>query len=457
MLIKQIKNILKGTVPRHAIELLWHLPNAILANLVYGFPAKTMTTLAVAGTKGKSTTCHLLMHILEQAGNKVAMISTTTIKVAGDEKLNNAKMTTPSAWHLQKFYRAAKQAGCNYAILEVSSHALRQHRVWGIPFNTVLLTNLMPDHLEYHGTAEDYQQSHRALLTPSIQRLIINGDDPCLDPWKKILAPLILFHQNSETALWLQHLKCPMPGKFNFPKALAAATCALDLGINRQAIKTALENPGVVPGRMENINKGQPFTIMVDYAHSPDSLKALFSAIGGSAFGGEALKITSPQPSPWKGEGVEQSLSFSKERLGEVLPPRTICVFGACGERDARARPPMGKILDENCDIIIVTNDDPYGEDPEKIAADLMSGINRKQCLDVRHPNIHPPALYKIMDRHEAIKTALSLAQSGDLVLVLGKGAEQWQVFRDKKVPWDDRKVVRELLSGVIAKPTQVG
>ena len=446
MLIRKIKKL----IPRRGIETCWHLPNAILANMVYGFPARKLNVIAVAGTKGKSTTCQLLTRILEHAGNKVALLSTITIKIGNDEKLNYVKMTTPSAWFIQQFLRNALKAQCTYVVLEVTSHALAQYRTWGIPFQYAIITNLMPDHLDYHKTAEDYQHTHVKLLVPSLKKLIVNlrdegsqkithtwgladvGEDPtecdgtsrsnlpagkyaCLNPTSAkpqvpslvvhgknpsipTVLPLTTKNQLSEN---LRQWNIPLLGEFNFQNALAAATLSKALGIPLTNIQKALEDPGTIPGRMETIAAGQPFSVIVDYAHSPDSLTALFNVL---------------KPLDHK---------------------NIITVFGACGDRDASVRPTMGNILDTHADYIVVTNDDPYTENPEKIANDLLRGIT-----------YHPINLstFVTLDRRAAIAKAISLAKPSDLVLVLGKGAEQWQVFHNKKIPWDDRTVVREIL-----------
>ena len=425
-------SFLKKLVPHSLTNTLWHYPQAVLANQYYHFPARKLKIIGVAGTKGKSTTCHLIARILEEAGYRVAMLSTTTIKCGHEQRLNHLKMTTPSVWFLQQFLAYCVAQKMDYVVLEVSSHALKQYRTHGINFHTVLLTNLTPDHQEYHPTPLDYQETHRKLITPSLRTLILNGDDPdttSLSLHGRGLSPVgdvgtsgegvLIFHHGNDLAKFLEQEKLPFLAGFNIYNGLAAATVTESLSVSREVIKKALQNPGTIPGRLEEINEGQPFSIIVDYAHSPVSLKALF------------------------------------EVMGSRKKNNTIVVFGACGERDPKARPLMGSVLDHGADIVIVTNDDPYGENPEKIAAELMSGIKHKQYaevplpLEVELPNIAPPTLYKILDRRTAIAKALSLAQPGDLVLILGKGAEQLQVIGGRKIPWDDRVVVREILKGV--------
>lgn len=422
--MRKIKNFLKKILPESFILWLRHYPEAVLAAFYYDFPAKELIVVGVAGTKGKTTTCHLIAQILETAGKKTAMVSTAALKIGSNEELNSIKMTTPPPFFLQRFIRKAVKKGCEYLVLETSSHALVQYRTFGIIFRAVVLTNLMPDHLEYHKTAKAYQESHYKMFSGCLKRLILNGDDPNLEKFfkmpvldgkkitygldqsKDIFAKDIFLSPTgssflAETPKGSIKINLPLLGKFNIYNALAALGLAFSQNIDLETIKTALEKFKGAPGRMERVDAGQNFDIFVDYAHSPDSLNNLFAAIS----------------------------SFKQGK--------SIVVFGACGERDPKPRPQMGEIIDRNADFIIVTNDDPYGEDPEKIARDLMSGIKNK---------ILGENLWKIFDRKSAIEKAFSLAKDGDLVFILGKGAEQWQVFKDKKIPWDDRKIAAEIL-----------
>lgn len=429
-IINNLKRILKKLLPEDFILYFWHYPKAVLAALIYGFPAQKIKVIGVAGTKGKTTTCHLISQILETAGKKTAMITTATLKIDSKEELNPIKMTTPSPFFLQKFIKKAVKNKCEYLILETSSHALIQHRVFGILFKTAVLTNLMPDHLEYHKTAEDYQLSHKKMINPNLNFFILNGDDPNLNEFLKMsnlsnkkitygfdqskdVYVSDVFLSPTESSFLVKtpkdsiKINLPLLGKFNIYNALTALTVAFSEKIDLEKAKIALEKFKGAPGRTEEINCGQNFKVIIDYAHSPDSLNNLFSAI-----------------------------SLSEQN-------KIIIVFGACGERDPKARPLMGKIIDNKADFIIVTNDDPFGEEPEKIAEELISGIKNK---------IFDKNLWKIFDRKLAIKKAISLAQKKDLVLILGKGAEQWQVFKDKKIPWDDRKITSKILTNLNKK-----
>lgn len=422
--MRRVKKIIRKIVPEKLILVFWHFPQSFLAALINGFPARKLTVIGVAGTKGKTTTAYLLSQVLEGTGKKVAMISTAFVKIGEEEELNNIKMTTPSPFFLQGFIKKAVEVGCKYLVLETSSHALVQHRTLGIPFKTVVLTNMMPDHLEYHQTKEEYSDSHLKMIKPQLKYLVINGDDPNLSGFLKTqsyLAKKITFGVGDEktisvtdiilnfkgsifnikTEKFSDKINLSLLGKFNIYNALATIAVGLSENIELDIIKKILVDVGGVPGRVERIDCGQEYEVIVDYAHSPDSLVSLFDGVS----------------------------CFKKNKI--------ITVYGACGDRDPRTRPLMGQVIEKNSDYIIITNDDPYTEDPNKIADDLLSGIKIKK---------EGESLWKIFDRKLAIEKAISIAERDDLVLILGKGAEQWQIFKDKKIPWDDREIVREAI-----------
>ncbi|MCD6085474.1 UDP-N-acetylmuramoyl-L-alanyl-D-glutamate--2,6-diaminopimelate ligase [bacterium] len=424
-----IKGFLKKIIPRFFLEKFWHYPKGVLAFLIYGKPAKNLKIIGVAGTKGKTTTCHLIAHILEKSKKKVAMISTASLKIGENEELNHIKMTTPSPFFLQKFIKEAVKKGCQYLVLEVSSHALSQYRISGISFSAVVFTNLTPDHLEYHQNKKEYQEVHFKMISRSLKCLILNKDDLSLEKILfsqiKNLKEIITFGIKKDADVLAEDIfltekgtlfkiktekesisvNLHLLGKFNVYNALAATAVSLSQKIDLLKIKEALEDFKGVPGRIEIIESKENFKVIVDYAHSPESLKNLFEAI---------------KP---------------------IKKGKVITIFGACGERDKTKRPLMGEIIDKNSDCFIATNDDPYSENPEKIAEELISGVKTKKLNE---------NFFKILDRREAIKKGISLAKKDDLVLVLGKGAEQWQVFKGKKIPWDDRKIVKEILNHIV-------
>ncbi len=402
--MKQIGGV---RIPQKLINLLWHKPRALAAACMFGFPWKRLTVIGIAGTKGKTSTAYILSHILDNAGYTNALISTAALKIAGQESPNALKMTSPDVFFLNRFLRDAIKQGCTYAVLEVSSHAIDQYRVWGIPFSLLILTNLHPDHLEYHETAEEYQSIHKRIVSSRYTTLILNGDEITTRKFRATPKQKIFFTHDGLVAQALAKASIPLLTSFQKINIIAAATAAYTLSLPIETITKSLQSLTAIPGRCEYINAGQSFKVIVDYAHSPLSLQTFFG-------------------------------SLRETHRGPI-----ITVFGACGERDEKTRAPMGTILDQFSDTIIVTNDDPYSEDPEKIAHDLMVGVTKKQ---------NGTSLFKILDRREAIKKAFTLAAPDMVVCILGKGAEQLQVFKDTKMPWDDRSVARETLKDVLAQ-----
>lgn len=369
----------------------------MIAALFYGFPGKKLTVIGVAGTKGKTSTAYFMSQLLDCAGITNCLFSTAALKIAGEESLNTLKLTTPTPFYLQSFLARAVKNKCTHAVLEVSSHAILQHRFWGVPLHTVVITNLMPDHLEYHATAEHYQKTHSKLLTKSLKTLILNADDHHLD----FLREFPRTKNFSASSVLEKEISPTLIGTFTYANLSAAREATHAVGVSHDKLSACMPTLHAAPGRMEYIETHLPFRVLVDYAHSVDSLKSFF------------------------------------ETLRPLCNGKIITVFGACGDRDATMRAPMGAVLDTYADSIIVTNDDPYLEDPTTIAVQLLAGITHKK---------EGETLLKILDRREAIRTAFSLARDGDIVCILGKGAEQWQIFKDKKIPWDDREVARELL-----------
>ena len=386
---------------------LFHLPKAVIASFVYGFPAGKTRIIGVAGTKGKSTTTYLISQLLESLGFETAVLSTTTIKIGKNEKLNNLKMTTSDAVFLQKFIKQAIESGCGFVILETSSHALKQFRTWGLSFELVVLTNMMPDHQEYHKSVEEYSLSHKKMIGPKTKTLVLNGDDPSLESFKKMDVKQTSFGLNSGVTLYAkdyeinqnglnfklvfsgkeEFFSAPLPGKFNLYNVLAALAAVHALGFEIAELKEAVLNLKPAPGRVEKVENLKEIEIIVDYAHSPDSFENLFSAV---------------KP-------------YLKKKL--------ISVTGACGERDASKRPVMGKILAEYSDLVVITN-----------------GLEESGKFRLNKN------YWKILDRKSAIKKSIELAKKGDTIVILGKGAEQWQMFKDSKIPWDDREIVKEAL-----------
>ena len=429
-MLYKLKQILRKVIPYNFI-LLTHKIRAILAVIIYGFPGRKIRAIGVAGTKGKTTTTNMIARILEEGGYKVAMLSTANFQIGEKKWLNDVKLTTTSPFYFQKFLKKAVKEKCDFVVAEISSHGLVQYRHLGVPYKTVVLTNMMSDHLDYHKTYANYKNSHNALLTGKLENLIINYDDEdlrsflkfkkakkCVFSLKdyqevnnvKLIKATNIILKEKETEFKIKtnkeelDVKLSLIGEFNIYNSLAATAVGLAENIKPIEIKKALEFIKSIPGRLEKIGEGQDFEVIVDYAHSPDSLKKVY----------------------------------------EVVKPnvknKIIAVLGGTGDRDKTYRAKAGAIADEFADIIIITNEDPYSEDPEKIMNQVLSGIKKKEL----NKN-----LFRILDRKEAIEKAIKIAEKDDLVIITGKGAEQFIICGNKKIPWDDREVAREAIRSV--------
>lgn len=427
-MLKYLKDKISPTNP---LRLLYHKMIAVLAAVYYRFPSRYLQVIGITGTKGKTTTTNLIAGVLSEAGYKVGMTSTVFFQVGNLKWTNTSKITTLGPFFLQKLLRQMVDEGCSHAVLEVSSHALLQNRVWGINFDTAVFTNIGEDHLDYHGGFENYlrakgmlfsrlNRSSRKARIPKVS--ILNKDDTNFNFFDQFLADkkytygigggtcfamdiqtlpngstFVLHVPNNQIEI---HYK--LPGDFNVYNALAAATVALANNIQVSVIKQALEKALPVPGRFETIECGQKYSIIVDYAHTHESLEKLLS--------------------------LYKPLTKGKLYL----------VFGATGGgRDKGKRPKMGAVAHKYADVILVTDDDPYEEDEWQIIEQVAAGIPREEGQN----------FWKIPNREEAIKLALNLAQEGDTVLIAGKGAEEVQMIHGRAVPWDDRAAVRRLLS----------
>jgi UDP-N-acetylmuramoyl-L-alanyl-D-glutamate--2,6-diaminopimelate ligase len=436
---------MKKMVPQN-MKNIYHLTQAVLANFFYGFPARKMKVIGVTGTNGKTTTCQMIAKIIEEAGKSVAMASTINFKLGKREWVNATKFTTLSSFQVQKFIRDAAKAGCEYLVLEVSSHSLDQYRVWGIRFKTAVITNITREHLDYHETMEEYRLTKLKLFRNAkifIVNLDMDEPEEFLDvaadekygystkisnfqfpisnkiqnpnfKLEKIIAEEVELNVNySKFKIQNSKFTINLPGLFNVENALAATCVGLSEGIDLDKIKNALEKIKNVPGRLENVENNRGIKIIVDYAVTPDSLEKLYAYL--SSIRKEGSKI--------------------------------ISILGACGERDRGKRPIMGKIVGKCADYVIVTNEDPYGEDPEHIINEVFSGvvgINGEK----NHSNhkAEKTDCWRILDRREAIRKALALAKPGDIVVVTGKGAEEIMMVGKKRIPWNDKKVIREEL-----------
>ena len=352
----------------------------------FGDPSRELEVVGVTGTSGKTTTVFLLRSILEAAGRRPALLSSIERRV-GDE-VRPPTLNTPEAIDLQRLLREMLEAGNDACVLEATSIASSKGRLEGTRFAVLVFTNLSQDHLDFHGTMEEYFDAKRDLFAHAQQAVINVGDD-----YGRRLADerpdAITFRAGDPLDANLQ-----LPGRFNVENALGAAAAARALGIDDDAIRRGLEAVRGVPGRFELVDEGQPFTVVVDYSHKPGALETV----------------------------LREARSLAEGRV--------LCVFGAGGDRDREKRPLMGRVVSELADVPIVTSDNPRSEDPAAIAREIVDDLT----LDVE------------LDRRAAIEKAIGTAGEGDVVVIAGKGHEQGQEFSDRTVPFDDREVARAAL-----------
>ncbi|OGZ01388.1 MAG: hypothetical protein A3A43_01185 [Candidatus Liptonbacteria bacterium RIFCSPLOWO2_01_FULL_56_20] len=411
----------------------YHFTLSFLSALRYGFPSRRLVTIGVTGTKGKTTTCNLIAQIFEAAGERVGMITTVNFKIGEREWVNDLKQTMPGRFALQKLLREMVSAGCKYAVVETSSEGILQYRHRFIDYRVAVFTNLSPEHIERHGSFERYRAAKVKLFEQVARRRgvgVYNLDDPNVGYF---LAPKMseqygyalkapasnpALQTNAQfrvSGVQLATAKTkfmfdrapfamPLVGEFNVYNAASAICVAHSQGIPMGTIRRALAHARPTPGRFEVVDKGQGFTVVVDYAHEPASLDAAY----------KTLKL--------------------------FRPKKIIGVLGAQGGgRDKWKRAEMGKIAARYCDTLILTNEDPYDENPMNIVVDIEKGV-RGSGRDVE--------ALKIIDRGEAIQKAVARAGRGDAVIITGKGGEVWMcVAGGRKISWSDREATEEALS----------
>ena len=388
------------------------------ADNFFGHPTDDLDVIGVTGTNGKTTTAYLIRHLLEQAGRSCGLVGTVETIIAGEAI--EAVRTTPEAIGLQGLFRRMLDGGDVAAAIEVSSHALDLGRVDGTRLAASVFTNLTQDHLDWHGSMEEYWESKKRLFTEFPHGVaVLNIDDSYGQALAAELTDSITVGFGDE-ASWRAtgvvtgltgsrfDLRSPLgntqvsmrlPGEFNVLNAVGGAAAVSALGLSFEEIVSGLESATGVPGRFEPLEAGQPFAVLVDYAHTPDSLENVLRAARGIASG------------------------------------KVICVVGCGGDRDSTKRPIMGRIVSEMSDIAILTSDNPRSEDPELILSQIAAGANKDAQI--------------VLDRREAIQRAIESATEGDVVLIAGKGHEQGQEFADgAKVPFDDRAVAADCLAG---------
>jgi len=407
-----MKDLIKKFIPPFLLGF-YHFLLAFLGAVLYRFPSRKLKVIGITGTNGKSTVVILTTKILEEAGYKVASLSSIKFKIGDQEWPNTLKMTMPGRLKLQRFLRQALNAGCRYAVLEITSEGIKQHRHQFIDFDIAVFTNLTPEHIEVHGGFENYRAAKGKLFQTTKNIHIINIDDENANYFLQFPARKKYTYGLNKGDINAKNFqfKLQLIGDFNVYNALAAACIGVSQGVNLEICKKVLEAVGSIPGRMEEVIF-QPFKVFVDYAFTPNALQKVYETLSGKS------KIQNPKP-------------------------KTICVLGACGGgRDKWKRPVLGEIAAKYCDEVIITNEDPYDENPMEIINQVAKGAEN---ISINQPNQHQSAVYKILDRREAIRKSLELAKPGDTVIITGKGCEPWICLAGgKKIPWDDRKIVRE-------------
>lgn len=409
---------LRKLVPARAFAMFqpaYHYMFALLGALVYRFPSRKLTVVAVTGTKGKTSVTEIVNAILEEAGYKTALSNTIRFKIGAESKDNLYKMSMPGRLFMQRFLRDAARAGCAYAVLEVTSQGALLNRHRFIDFDALVFTNIAPEHIEAHGSFENYVAAKLAIADAVAASkkprtiLVANADDAQAPkfmerPFKEKVSyslsdaePFTLYKSGLDMTVHGEQVKSHLSGEFNVYNMLAAIAFAESQGIGMDTVRKALAGFGGIRGRVERIEEGQDFTVIVDYAHTPDSLQKLYDVFQSS---------------------------------------RRICVLGNTGGgRDVWKRDEMAKIAARECDEIILTNEDPYDDDPRKIVEDMAAVISHA------NPKI-------VMDRRQAIALALSKARTGDAVLITGKGTDPYIMgAKNAKIPWSDAHVTREELA----------
>lgn len=425
---KQVVKKVRQVLPRSAVKGLeegYRRGRTKLVSARYGNPASGMKVIGVTGTNGKTTTINYINEILKEAGLKTAMFSTALIEIAGETKANELNATVPNMNLLMQFFRSAKKAKVDYVLLEVSSHALHQHKLDGVKFTAAVMTNVTQDHLDYHHTMEEYAAVKAQLFKGRPRYIVLNRDDEWFDFFDAYPARthkisygtdetaeakiehVKLYKKGGEARIVLDgsttlELATALPGKYNVYNMTAAASLAYLLGVDLEAIVEGVANLEGVPGRYERAVEGLGYEVIVDYAHTPDGLEKL----------------------------LEAATSVTKNRV--------ILVLGATGDRDKGKRPIMGEIASRLADRIILTDEENYTEDAASIREQVFEGIEKAGG---------GMKTTEIADRREAIKKALSIAKKGDTILLTGLGHEKFRITDGKPMPWNDGDVVRELLA----------
>jgi len=394
---------------------------AHMASAFYGHPSRSMMMIGITGTNGKTSTVYLIDSILQASGLKTGILGTVVYRVAGEAHIAN--LTTPESSVLYQLLHSMLQHKTEAVVMEISSHALEQYRVEGLAFRLALFTNLSQDHLDYHRSMDQYATAKQRLfrqVDPVVGENIINGDDPMSPVMaQQNRRPVFTFSAapgkadvfpghvefsfkgisaNLHTPMGRLTVRSPLLGRHNLYNIMAAVSAGICLDVPAAMIEKGIKNLAEVPGRLEPVDEGQPFSVLVDYAHTPDAMEKVIHAVR------------------------------------ELVTGSLIVVFGCGGDRDRIKRPLMGSVAEREADRAILTSDNPRTEDPMQIIDDTLEGVKNKDSMEV------------FVDRTEAIHRALDVAAESDCVLILGKGHETYQVIGTQKISYDDREIARNFL-----------
>ena len=426
-----IRSVIKKIIPTgifKRIEPAGHLIEAILLNVINGFPLRGLRVIGVTGTNGKTSTSFLIHRMLVESGYNAGLMTTVAYGVGENVQPQIAHMTSVSVPLLLKRIKAMKKEGMDWLVLETTSHALAQHRVWGVPYSIAVMTNVTHEHLDYHGTFENYAAAKRKLFEQTnvnkkgMRVGIVNAEDPSSESFAAAVANPITYGLKAgdiqATKLKLTsggsryvakvddeeyRIECHLPGSFNVSNSLAAVAVGRALGLTKDQIEQGIAALEGVEGRMTRIDEGQDFDVIVDFAHTPDSFEKLF------------------------------------KDLKPVVQGKLICMFGSAGRRDEAKRAVQGRLAGEYCDEVIVTEEDDRDIDGHEIMDQIAGGA--EEASKVRDTD-----LFLVHDRTEAIEFTLKRASKGDTVLLLGKGHEKTIERADGEHPWDEIGTTHQLL-----------
>ncbi|NLG07383.1 UDP-N-acetylmuramyl-tripeptide synthetase [Candidatus Peribacteria bacterium] len=413
---------------RNPLRLGYHWFRAFLAAAWYRFPARHLTVVGITGTDGKTTTVGMAAHILHEEDIAVGALSTAFFRIREEIDWNATQKTSPSPFIIQRFLRRLVRAGCTHAVLEYSSHGLVQQRTAFTWPRIAAITNTSMEHLDYHGTMERYRQDKAMLFRQAKTVHVLNADDETYMMYKDIPAEKTLTYSqrplgNEAIGFWTSDivaapgktdaklhgsyftetwdLTLRIPGIFNLENALCAIAAAHAAGVPVARCAAALSSFRAAAGRMERIDAGQPFSVYVDFTVTPNAYRKTLTA------------------------------------LREMIEPgkRILVLAGSCGDRMREKRPEVGRVCSELADVVVVANEDPYTEDPQKIIEDVWEGVDQSQT-----------EAHRIFDRREAMAFLFRQAQPGDAVLLAGKGSDTTMMTATGQVPWDERAIARELL-----------